>query len=155
MAWATNFWHKVGLFAIPWGRTFQWYHTMSVWKLGEANRFWSEGCKGMVNKQSFKSRKKGENMKGEQQGKEVQAVKDPWFLCFDLYPLRFYSKLHLPDFFLIAKIVFRGLVQGSICPCCNCSTTSECIACSFSWERGHWSIHMGLSDFQIIGSAVP
>ena len=54
MACATNFWHNVGLLAMPWERTIHWYLFIGSLKLIErtlkANLSQSWGCKGIGKK---------------------------------------------------------------------------------------------------------
>ena len=65
--------------------------------------------------------------------------------------LRSVRRRHLLDFFFITKIgVFQGEQDSSICFNSNCVSISSLVACYFSFVRGHCSVQIGLSLFQVI-----
>ena len=65
--------------------------------------------------------------------------------------LRSVKRRHLLNFFFITKIgEFQGEQDPSICFDSNCVSISYLAACSFSFVRGHCSVQMGSSYFQVI-----
>ena len=65
--------------------------------------------------------------------------------------LRSVRRCHLLDFFFITKIrVFQEEQDSSICFNSNCVSISSLAAYSLSFVRGHCSVQMGSSFFQVI-----
>ena len=65
--------------------------------------------------------------------------------------LRSVKRHHLLNFFFITKIgKFQGEQDASICFNSNCVSISSLAACNFSFVRGHCSVQLGLSFFQVI-----
>ena len=95
----TKYWHKVRLFNIPCGRTFQWYLFVGwpLLKVGteKANLSLSHSCRGLVKKQSFRSI----NPYVKQESNGIPGCKEiiDWIIL--LIHLIFVSILHLPDYF--------------------------------------------------------
>lgn len=154
--WLIKIWHKVGLFIIPWGKTVHWYLWL-VLTLGtvKANLGASEGSKGIVKKQSFKSIIVRYHLLGIIDGKRIPGCKAPTGSITALIFLRSINILQLPDFFFITKTgEFQGLVDSIICPCSLCSIISSYHASNFSLVKGHCSIYMGFSESQVSFNAV-
>ena len=65
--------------------------------------------------------------------------------------LRSVKRHHLLDFFIITKKgEFQGEQDSSICFNPNCVSISSLVACNLSFVRGHCSVQIGLSFFQVI-----
>ena len=126
----------VGLFAIPWGRTYHWYlWSGSKWLMAgmvNANLCLSWGHKGIEKKQSLISVIIISQFLGRAESNGSPRWIDPNRCICALIALRSCNKRHLPDFFLITKIgVFQGELEGSKCPKCSCSEISFVAASNF------------------------
>ena len=65
--------------------------------------------------------------------------------------LRSVKRCHLLNFFLITKIgEFQGEQDFSICFYSNCVSISSLEACKFSFIRGHYSVQISSSFFQVV-----
>jgi len=64
--------------------------------------------------------------------------------------LRSVRRCHLLDFFFITKIEFQGEQDSSICFNSRCVSISSFAAYNFSFVRGHCSVQIGSSFFQVI-----
>ena len=65
--------------------------------------------------------------------------------------LRSVRRCHLLDVFFITKIgEFQGEQDSSICFNFSCVSISSLVTCNFSFVRGHCSVQIGLSYFQVI-----
>ena len=145
-------WQTVEEFIIPWGRTFHWYHWAGDWLLMEgiekAKRCLSSGWKGIVKKQSCISIILIAQSLGTIAALGSPGCNAPIGIIMVLIVLKCVSILHLPDFFLKTKTdVFHGDWVVFILFCCSSSATKVCKADSFSFDRGHWAVQIGLSDF--------
>lgn len=77
----------------------------------------SSKCKVMVKKQSFKLTIKMSQVAGIIAGDGIPGRKAPILSITVLIFLKSWNNFHLPNFFLITNSgVFRGFVDGSICP---------------------------------------
>ena len=66
--------------------------------------------------------------------------------------LRSVRRCHLLDFFFLItkKGEFQGEKDFSICFNFSCVSISSLVTCNFSFVRGHCSVQIGLSYFQVI-----
>ena len=146
----------VGLFVIPWGRTFHWYcWSGSKWLMAvmvNANLCLSWGHRGIEKKQSLISMIIISQFFGKARSNGSPRWTGPNKRICALIALRSCNKRHLQDFFLITKIgVFQCEVEGSKWPKRSCSEIKFVAASNFSEERGHWGTHTGSSVFQVMG----
>ena len=129
----------VGEFIISCGSTVYWYRSWGLIWLGEerekANLYSSKGCKGILKKQS------------------CPGCNAPIGFTDALTFLRSVRRRHLLDFFFffMTKIgEFQGEQDSSICFNSSCASISSLAACNFSFVRGHCSVQIGSSFFQVI-----
>ena len=113
----------------------------------KAKRFLSLGCKGIVKKQSCKSIITIDHPFGTIDGEGNPGCKGPIGNTVLLTFLKSINICHFSDFFFITKIgEFHGENEGSIWAFCNCSFINFVRAANFSLVRGHWGVHIGVSD---------
>ena len=132
----------------------------------KANFSLSFSCKGVVEKQYFKSITVRDHPLGNKKGKGIPDCRESIGWITLLIALRSVTILHFPDFFLTTNTgEFQGLVDSSICWASSCSCTSYSRACGFSIVKGHCLTHAGLSvnhfkiravdGFEISAAVVP
>ena len=81
---------------------------------------------------------------------DLRKVNAPIGFIDALTLLRSVRRCHLLDFFFITKIEFQGEQDSSICFNFSCVSISSLVTCNFSFVRGHCSVQIGLSYFQVI-----
>ena len=112
----------------------------------EANFSLSFSCRGIVEKQSFKSLTIRGHPLGNREGKGITDYREPKGWITLLAALRSVTILYFPDFFLTTNTEkFQGLVDSSIRRASSCSCTNCYKACSFSSVKGHCLTHIGFS----------
>ena len=103
----TKYWQKMGLFNIPYGRTFQWYLFIRqlLLKVGiEKSKFsLSYLFRGSVKKQSFRSITMIGHSLDNTEGNGLPGHREPIGLIILLISLRLFNILHLPNFFLMTN----------------------------------------------------
>ena len=119
-----------------------------------ANLFLSFICKGIVKKQSFKSKTIKDQFCGIKAGEGRPNCKAHIGFIHLLTSLKSVNILHLPDFFLMTKTgEFQAEVEGSIWPDWSCSSTNCSKALSFTFGSSHCSTHLGTSVNHFNGRA--
>ena len=110
----------------------------------------SKGFKGILKKQSCKSVITMYQFWGLV-GDGIPGCNAPIGFIDALTFLRSVKRCHLLDFFFITKIgEFQGEQDSSICFNSNCVSISSSVACNFYFVRGHCSVQIGSSFFQVI-----
>ena len=117
----------------------------------KVNLSWSKGCKGILKKQSCKSIIIICQFWGIVIGDGIPDCNPPIGFINVLTFLWSVKRHHLLDFFFITKIgEFQGEKDSSICFSSNCVSISSLVTCNFSFVRGHCSVQIGSSFFQVI-----
>lgn len=163
MAFPTNSWHIVGLFAMPCGSTIHSYlWSGSSWlQEGRVKANLGQSCtqRGIEKKQSLISMTIIGHEDGKADNKGSPLCTGPMSCIWLLIARRSCNNLHFSDFFLMTNMgVFQGETEGLRWPSDSCSWTRDFAACNFSEDRGHWGTHTGSSVFQVMGipsSAAP
>lgn len=140
---------------MPCGKTSQWYLWSGSCKfvLGteKAKRGASSGCSGMLKKQSFRSIITSGQSLGIMERLGRPGWRGPMFSITALIFLRSCNNLQVSEVFLWITNTgeFQGLLVGLIWPFCSCSATRFLRALSLLVGRGHCSVQIGVSVFQV------